>query len=1006
MSAPIEQEENLYKDTIDLPQTEFPMRGNGALREPEFQAKWQELNIYERGLKLRKKNHAQKFVLHDGPPYLSSDKIHIGTALNKILKDIVIKYKYQRGFYTPYVPGYDSHGLPIENAVVQNIKGGRAAVSVVELREKCKEFALNNLKGQEAKFKRLGILGDWEHPYITLDPKFEAEQIRLFSEMADKGYIYRGLKTVYWSYGCETALADAEVEYNEEHVSNAIYVKFQIQESSTSKLKNFKYGDLFKDASILIWTTTPWTIPASLAIALNTDVDYIVVEAQSKISDADGKPSTENLGRLIIAKDLMDSIIKDTQSAKFSLTLKPISETFKGSELEGLVCLHPMFGRVSPVIFGKHVTTDAGTGCVHTAPGHGHEDFEVGKKYGLDILCPVDGRGRYTKEAGSYTLKNNLDNIKFHKETKNFQAGETIDLTDIHTINEGNELIIHLLKDAGALLHRKKITHSYPYCWRSKTPLLYRATEQWFASIDGFREKALAAIDTVEWIPERGRNRIYAMIQERGDWCISRQRTWGVPIPAFYDADSKDVNGNYQAILDQEIIEQVAKIIGEEGSSAWYQKEPRDLLPDKFKNRNFIKETDTMDVWFDSGSTHRAVIMQRPELHSGTKFDPAEMYLEGSDQHRGWFQSSLLTSVAVNGVAPYKSVLTHGFVMDEQGRKMSKSLSNVVDPDKVIQQYGADILRLWVASVDYSVDIKVGDNMFKQLSDIYRNFRNTSRYMLGNLFDFDPAHDKLAYEELWDLDRLILHRLQILVQNLTECFDKYQFFKYYQLIQNFCSVDLSAFYFDIIKDRLYTHGTKSKSRRAAQTVLLELLSVLNRAFVPVLPHLAEDIYNFTPEKIKDHYSKHTDFFDPGIETRESILLSNWPKSKQEYLSEALSTKWNSILSLRDLVNKEIEILRKEKIIGKSLEASILISAPQATIDMLRALETEVTSVLIVSKIDYKSSPEIKISASKFDSVKCVRCWKHFEAEQIQAGICPVCTEAVKSRSTEVGEYQP
>lgn len=834
------------KDSIDLPITEFPMRGNGPLREPEFQKLWEEIDIYTQGLKTRNAENATRFILHDGPPYLSSDKIHIGTALNKILKDIICRFKYQEGFAVPFIPGYDSHGLPIENAVVKEINGGRNAVSVLALREKCKEFALKNLKGQEAKFKRLGVNADWEKPYVTLDSKYEAEQIKLFGEMAEKGYIYRGLKSVHWSYGCQTALADAEIEY-EEHVSDSIYVKFAIDDISAAVEKSLPPEVLeeITGSSFVIWTTTPWTIPANLAICLNSEIEYYIVRSGE-------------FGKLIIAKDLLEDFKAKTELNDLEIVL----EGLKGLHLEGIITKHPLFNRESPIILGDHVSTETGTGCVHTAPGHGVEDFEVGKKYKLAVLCPVDPKGAYTKEAGTVKV----------------EGGDSVLLEGLHIAKEANPTIISALKEAHALIKHSKYKHSYPYCWRSKTPLLFRATEQWFASVDGFRETALAEIDKVKWFPAQGRNRIYSMVEGRGDWCISRQRTWGVPIPAFYDKSEIDSNGNYKAILDLEIINHVAKIFAEEGSSAWYAKEIQDLIPahlisgenPKYKVENLSKETDTMDVWFDSGSSHRSVVNLREELKS-KNFEPVDLYLEGSDQHRGWFQSSLLTSVAVNGIRPFNNVLTHGFVMDEQGRKMSKSLGNVVDPEEIIKEYGADILRLWVASVDYSVDIKVGKNIFKQLSEIYRNFRNTSRFMLGNLFDFNPAKDAVPYTELSDLDKLILHRLQELTEKITEAFNNYEFVKFYQLIQNFCSVDLSSFYFDICKDRLYTHGKKSHSRRAAQTVTFEILSSLNRFFVPILPHLAEDIFQHTPEKIKEAYlQKDSCFFSEKASCTKSV----------------------------------------------------------------------------------------------------------------------------------------
>ncbi len=953
-----EPELNPYKDTIDLPQTDFPMRGNGAQREPEFQAKWAQLDIYKQIYEQLKATKAELFVLHDGPPYLSSDRIHIGTALNKILKDIIIKYKTQKGFNSPYIPGYDSHGLPIETAVVKEIKGGRNAVSLLELRELCKAFALKNLKGQETNFKRLGILGDWEHPYITLNPDFEAAQIRVFAEMVSKSYIYRGLKPVYWSYGAETALADAEVEYNEEHESTSVYVSFAIDPSSTKI-------ETLQDAKIVIWTTTPWTLVANQAICLNSNLDYQLYSAKQEDRD---------LGKILIASARAEEFSKASKTQ-----LKALGSPFKGSELKALRAWHPLYDRPSPIIFGEHVNTEAGTGCVHTAPGHGIEDFHVGQAYGLNILCPVDSKGYYTNEAAPIN---------------------GISLEGIHVLEKrkdkdsGNEIIIEALKQRGALIYSHKIKHSYPYCWRSKTPLLFRATRQWFASLDGFRDAALRAIATVEWIPPKGRKRIEAMVAERGDWCISRQRAWGLPIPVFYDKSRLDSEGNPSPILDLALMEHIAQIFAKEGSNAWYSRSISELLPpnSKYKSENLIKETDTMDVWFDSGSSHRAVVAQRPELSPDGHFRVADLYLEGSDQHRGWFQSSLLTSVATNGYAPYKSVLTHGFVLDEKGRKMSKSLANVIDPQTVISEYGADILRLWVASVDYSMDIKVGPTMFKQLSDIYRNLRNTSRYMLGNLFDFYPETESVPYDALWDLDRLVLHKSQKLIQELSEYFDNYQFFKYYQVLQNFCSVELSAFYFDIIKDRLYTHGSRSRSRKAAQTVLYKLLSIITRLFVPVLPHLAEDIYQHYPSQLKQVEAK-CNFHKADLD---SILASKWPEVQSQYLNEELSSKWTEILELREMSNKAIEDLRKQGLLGKSLEASISIHSKDIERLQLASLKQELKAVFIVSEINLDDSDSSTLVKAKvFEGQKCQRCWKLFKAAEMLGNICQSCSEALK-----------
>ncbi|HEY9868249.1 MAG TPA: isoleucine--tRNA ligase, partial [Candidatus Obscuribacterales bacterium] len=706
---------------VNLPQTDFPMRANSAVREVEIQRMWEERKVYEKNIEQRRGK--EKFVLHDGPPYLSSNKIHIGTALNKILKDIVTKYKAQHGFYSPYVPGYDSHGLPIENAVLKDVKGGRHAFTPLELRRKCKEFALANLTGQEANFKRLGVWGDWEHPYITLDPKFEATQIRVFGKMAAKGYLYKGLKPVYWCANCETALAEAEVEYAE-HSSDSIFVKFALRPESQGKLPAFVPPEA--EVSFVIWTTTPWTLPANLGVAVHPHFTYHFLR-------------TGDREVLVVAEPLRES---------FLTTLKPEEGqakslgTVKGTELDRLELKHPFIDRTSLVVLAEHVTDDVGTGCVHTAPGHGLEDFEVGNKYKLGVVSPLDNRGVFTEEAGKF-------------------AGMRYD--------KANPAIVDHLRELGKLLHHCRYAHSYPHCWRCKKPVIYRATEQWFASVDGFRAQALQAIDTVEWLPASGRNRIYSMVENRSDWCISRQRAWGVPIPVFY------CKGCLKPLMSSQSIERVASVFEQQGSDSWWEHDAYHFLQGAFQcdgcgGSEFEKETDIMDVWFDSEVTHDAVVDERPEL-GGT---PCEMYLEGSDQHRGWFQSALLTSVAVNGRAPYKTVLTHGFVVDETGRKMSKSLGNVVEPDDVIKQYGADVLRLWVASVNYTDDIPIGKNMLAQLAEVYRKLRNTARYMLGNLFDFDPARHRVATEELSSLDAYVLHKLQVVVAEVIEDFDRYE----------------------------------------------------------------------------------------------------------------------------------------------------------------------------------------------------------------------------------------
>lgn len=930
---------------VNLPKTDFPMKANSFTREVEFQKIWDEKKIYEKSLANRDK--CEKFVLHDGPPYLSSSKIHIGTALNKILKDIVTKYKAQSGFYAPYIPGYDSHGLPIETAVVKNVKGGRNAISTVELREKCREFALENLKGQEANFRRLGVWGDWANPYVTLRPEFESTQIRVFGKMASAGYLYKGLKSVQWCPNCETALAEAEVEYAD-HESHSIYVKFEVDAESRKKIPAFVPAD--EKVSFVIWTTTPWTLPGNLGVALHPKFNYLFLQ-------------TPKDGVLVVVDELKEAFLKAVGIADSEV--KVLGQTV-GKEMELLETKHPFLNRLSRVIVGDHVTTEVGTGVVHTAPGHGPEDFMIGQKYNLGVVSPVDGRGIFTEEAGKF-------------------AGNRFD--------KANPEIVEYLRELAVLMGHSKYSHSYPHCWRCKKPLIFRATEQWFASVDGFREKALKAIDEVKWLPATGRNRIYTMVENRSDWCISRQRTWGVPIPVFYCKACE------KPLMTTESINKVADVFQTEGSDAWWKMEAHELLGDGFKcecgGKDFQKETDTMDVWFDSGVTHAAVIDQRPELR-GT---PCELYLEGSDQHRGWFQSSLLTSVAIHGRAPYKAVLTHGFVVDESGRKMSKSVGNVVDPDEVIKQYGADVLRLWVASVNYTDDIPIGKNMLAQLADVFRRLRNTARYLLGNLHDFNPASDAVPYEKLGKLDKYILHRLQNVVSEVTEDFDNYEFFKYYQLLQNFCGVDLSAFYFDIVKDRLYTANQNAESRRAVQTALYEILNVLVRLLVPVTPHLAEDIWQHMPDALKQGDAK------------ESVLLTDFPTRQERFVNDELSNFWKDLTTVRYAVNKALEEARGAHKIGSSLEARVVLQVEDANLrDKVLSLGSELTGFFITSQasvsengtnagelLSENNESGLHVRVFKADGAKCVRCWKYSTkvgTDQKYPDICDLCSDAL------------
>ena len=927
-----------YKDTLNLPQTTLAMRANATVRELEIQKFWQENNIYEKNIAQRDKTNS--FVLHDGPPYLSSEKIHVGTALNKILKDILIKYKSQSGFYAPYVPGYDGHGLPIENAVVKNIKGGRSALTPVELRQKCREFAHKNLLGQESEFKRLGVWGDWEHPYLTINPDFEAEQVRVFGEMYKKGYVEKGLKPVYWCASCETALAEAEVEYAD-HTSTSIYVRFKFEEEDKKKAFAAAGINSDKDLYAVIWTTTPWTIPSNLAISLHPRFEYTFFEYNGDVYFA--------------AQDLLASFLEGVDWKEEDIK---VLGACKGQDLELLNTKHPLYDRKSPIILGEHVTTDAGTGAVHTAPGHGLEDYEVGCKYNLEVLSPLDSRGVWTAEAGD------LEGIPYYK---------------------GNSIVIEKLKQAGALLAQADIQHSYPHCWRCKNPVIYRATPQWFVKVDKFRQPTLEAIKNVKWIPAGGETRISNMVEGRSDWCISRQRAWGVPIPVFYCKECGEV------IVTDETIENVAKIFEKESSDAWVKYSVDELLPEGFKcpkcgkTHCFTKENDIMDVWFDSGITWRAVVEKRSEQLGHT---PVDMYLEGSDQHRGWFQSSLLTSIATQGKAPYKTVLTHGFVFGEDGRKMSKSLGNYIRPDDIIKNYGADILRLWAASVDYRNDTKIGDNIIKQLVEIFKKIRNTSRFLLGNLFDFDPAEDYVEYDELKNIDKFALHKLNQLILQVTEAFNNYEFYKYFQQLQNFAAVDLSSFYLDIVKDRLYTAGKKSLSRRACQTVLYEISQMLVRLLVPVMPHQAEDIWMSVPQVQKG-----------GLE---SILLSDWPKANEKWNNHELEEEFSKILKAREVVTRAIEPLRADKKVGSSLEVAVYIKAEDDNV--LKSNEDELCNIFITSQayvVD--KSPEKVLNehieegytvwVTKAEGEKCARCWKYRKLNS--DGICAECVDAIR-----------
>ncbi len=894
-----------YDATLNLTQTDFPMRANLPTREPEIIEFWKRIDVYQ---KIQDKNRGQeKFILHDGPPYANGD-IHLGHTLNKVLKDIIVKQRSMLGFDAPYVPGWDTHGLPIEQQAIKSLGIDRHKTDVVEFRHFCRDYALKYVNIQSEQFQRLGVRGDWDKPYLTLNPEFEGKQIQVFGEMANKGYIYKGMKPVYWCADCETALAEAEIEYADK-VSPSIYVKFPVKDGK---------GVIPEDAFVIIWTTTPWTLPANLGICLNPDYEYLVVEVNGE--------------KYILAKGLLDSV-----SAELGWENCQVIDEFKGKQLERAICTHPFMERDSLVILGEHVTLEAGTGCVHTAPGHGEDDFYVGKEYGLDVLSPVDDRGRFTDEAGKF--------VGLY----------------VHTANKD---IIAELEQVGMLLKAANYSHQYPHCWRCKKPIVYRATDQWFASVDGFRQNALEAIDSVEWIPSWGRERIYNMIRDRGDWCISRQRTWGVPIPIFYCASCGET------IINKVTIDHVSALFTEYGSDIWFAKEVRELLPEGFKcpacsGEEFTKETDIMDVWFDSGSSHMAVLETHPDLRW-----PADMYLEGSDQHRGWFNSSLSTSVAVRGVAPYKKVLTHGFVVDEKGYKMSKSMGNVIDPLAMIAEMGADILRLWVSSADYRNDISVSKNIIKQSSEAYRKIRNTCRFILGNLYDFVPETDTIPYDKLTELDKWALLRMDKLVRRVTKAYDEYEFHVVFHAVHNFCTLDLSNIYFDVLKDKLYCNEPNDLERKAAQTVLYQLINTLVAMLSPILAFTSEEIWGYIK---KDGQS-------------ESVQLLDWPSSNDLYINDELEARMDKILVLREVVTKALEEARIKKVIGHSLGAWVSIYANEEWMPTLKNTG-QLDKILIVSQVDLAGEEArgtdaialegvsglwVKVQAAEGE--KCERCW--------------------------------
>lgn len=896
-----------YNTTLNLPKTNFPMRGNLPKREPDILQKWEDSDLYEK--MIARNDGKPKFILHDGPPYANGE-IHLGTALNKTLKDIIVKQKNMSGYCAPYVPGWDTHGLPIELKALKANGADKNAISPVELRRHCKNFAMSHVQNQMKQFKRLGSLGHYCDPYLTLKPEYEARQVEVFGEMAKRGYMYKGLKPVYWCPDCNTALAEAEIEY-ENDPCYSIYVKFNVtDDKGVFSALNIPLDKVF----FVIWTTTTWTIPGNLAICVGPDYEYTLV----KVGDE----------YYCMAFELVASTMKAAGITDYETV-----GSFFGRDLENIITKHPLYDRNSKVIVGDHVTLESGTGCVHTAPGYGVEDFEVCKNYDdIGIIVCVDAKGLQTEEAGEF-------------------AGLNTD--------EANKAIAAKLTELGAMLATEKIVHQYPHCWRCHKPIIYRATEQWFCSVNDFKDEAVKAIEGVKWIPGWGEERIKGMVRDRSDWCISRQRTWGVPIPIIYCADCG------KPIVNDTTIKNIADLFRKEGADAWWTKEADEFISPDVKCEcgcgRFTKEYDIMDVWFDSGVSHSAVMEQYDCLSW-----PADLYLEGADQYRGWFQSSLLTSVVYKGAAPYKAVCTHGWVVDGEGRKQSKSLGNGIMPDEIINQYGADILRLWVASSDYHSDIRISNEILKQLSDAYKKIRNTARYILGNLGNgdgFNPDTDCVSDDELQEIDRWALIKLDALMDKVENGYNSFDFHIVFHSIHNFCTTDMSNFYLDIIKDRLYCEPINSVARRAAQTAIYRILSAITRMIAPILSFTAEEIWSFMPHSCADN--------------TESVFMNDMPKKSELTASDEFIAKWNLIYQTRMDVNKVLEEKRNEKLIGKSLEASVSIAAADdVSYEILSENLELLKTVLIVSSVTVTRSDaeEVVYTVTKAEGEKCERCW--------------------------------
>ena len=925
-----------YKETLNLPKTDFPMRANLQKREPQLLERWATEELYQQ---IREKSAGrQKYVLHDGPPY-ANGHIHMGTALNKTLKDIIVKSRNMMGYDAPYIPGWDCHGLPIEhNVEIELTKKGKE-LSKSEIRKECRKYAEKFLDIQREEFKRLGVLGDWDNPYITMNYDYEATTMRELGRFIEKSGVDKRLMSVRWCVSCETALAEAEVEHHNHH-SPSVYVKFALS-SDPQEIAPELAG---KNVKVVIWTTTPWTLPANLGIAFHPELDYVAVEHQDEV--------------FIFAEGFLEDLAPRFGWGDDYRVLT----TFAGAKLEGFECRHPFIDRPSKLVLADYVTLEQGTGCVHTAPGHGQEDYETGLRYGMEIYAPVDHQGRF------------LSDVERFAGMKVFDA---------------NKPITELLKEQGALMATEVIEHQYPHCWRCKEPVIFRATAQWFILMErnDLRKKALENIRNVRWIPEWGQERIYSMIEGRPDWCISRQRAWGVPIVAFYCDDCGEL------MLKKEVVDFVAEKVEKQGADVWFDLPVQELMPegmvcDKCGGSAFTKDEDILDVWFDSGMSHAAVIEPNPALPW-----PVDMYLEGSDQHRGWFHSSLLEAVGTRGAAPYKSVLTHGYVVDGDGRKMSKSVGNVMLPQEVIKQYGAEILRLWVSSEDYRNDISISKEMLKHIADAYRRIRNTCRYMLGNLHDFDPAQDALPYDEMLDIDKWALHRLQILIKRILKAYEDFEFHAFFHTFHNFCVVEMSSFYLDILKDRMYTTKADSKERRSGQTAMNEILSAMVKLMAPILSFTAEECWGY---------------IDAG---GQSVHLQDFPKVDKALLADELDAHWSSFITVRNAILKTLEAARKEKVIGHSLDASVDIYASGATYALLRQFAEGLDDLCIVSQavlhdegtavpedaIQSENVEGLALKIGKAPGEKCSRCW-HYRTSigenPEHPEICAPCATAV------------